>query len=187
MFLFIYLFFCWCLSRATPVKAEATVAEEEELVMMTMRSPPSHPLTMLTLLCYTSWTMSQVTPSIPCLTTACSTPTLTRSCPPSWCPTCWVRTPTSSLGLCTQWVQLFSSILFFLVLCACASQALWWAISLCGRKSAQQFLWMFHMLVSCRVQSPHRAPKIVLNSAEAKSAYKQHWKNKMTDYFVCHS
>lgn len=105
---FLFLF------RATPVRAEAAV-EEEEQGMKTTRSPPSHPPTMPTLLCCTSWSTRQVTPSTPCLTMACSTPTPTPSCPPSWCPTCWVRTPTSSQGLCTQWVHfffLFLSILF---------------------------------------------------------------------------
>lgn len=93
-----------CISRATPVRVEAAVVEEEEQGMKTTRSPPSHPPTTPTLLCCISWSTSQVTPSTPCLTMACSTPTPTPSCPPSWCPTCWVRTPTSFRGLCTQWV-----------------------------------------------------------------------------------
>lgn len=101
-----------CLSRATPVRAEAAAVVEEEQGMKTTRSPPSRPPTMPTLLCCTSWSTSQVTPSTPCLTTACSTPTPTPSCPPSWCPTCWVRTPTSSRGLCTQWVHHFCLSLF---------------------------------------------------------------------------
>lgn len=118
-----------CISRATPVRAEAIVVveEEEEQGMKTTRSPPSHPPTMPTPLCCTSWSTSQGTPSTPCLTMACSTPTPTLSCPPSWCPTCWVRTPISSQGLCTQWVHLLFFVCPFLALALCdhASQALW--------------------------------------------------------------
>lgn len=107
------------LSRATPVRAEAAAAEGEEQGMKTTRSPPSHPPTTPTLLCCTSWSTRQVTPSTPCLTMACSTPTPTPSCPPSWCPTCWVRTPTSSQGLCTQWVLFFLFVSSFLAVTFC--------------------------------------------------------------------
>lgn len=79
----IYLFgFFLFFFRATLVRAEAAAVEVEQ-GMKTMRSPPSHPPTMPTLLCCTSWSMSQVTPSIPCLIMACSTPTPTLSCPRS--------------------------------------------------------------------------------------------------------
>lgn len=100
--------------RATPVRAEAAAAaaaeeeaeEEEEGAqgMKTTRFPPSRLQTTSTLLYFTSQSTSRATPSTLCLTTACSTPTPILSCLPSWCPTCWVRTLTSSLGLCTRWV-----------------------------------------------------------------------------------
>lgn len=138
------------LSRTTPVRAEAAVAEEEEQGMKTTRSPPSHPPTMLTPLCCTSWNTSQVTPSTPCLTTACSTPTPTLSCLPSWCPTCWARTPTSSRGLCTRWVHLFFVCpLLAAALCDCAGQALWCAISRCGQRAANQPARVWRVLHVC--------------------------------------
>lgn len=105
------------LPRATPVRAAAAVAEEEvaaaaeeegERGTKTTRSRLSRPPTTPTLPCCTSWSTRPVTPSTPCPTTACSTPTPTRSCPPSGCPTCWARTPTSSQGRCTQWVPSLS-------------------------------------------------------------------------------
>lgn len=104
------------LFRASPVREEGVmVAVEEELGTKTMRFLPSHPQTMPTPLCCTSWSTSPVIPSILCLTMVCLTPTPILSCLLSWCPICWVRTLTSSLGLCTQWVHPSVFLFFFYV------------------------------------------------------------------------
>lgn len=102
--------------RATQARAEA--AGEGAAVRQvevdpgtrTTRSPPSpHPTTPSPLL-FTWWsTTPRATSATRCHTTGSSTRTRTRSCPRSWCPTCWHRRATSSPTRCPRWVNTSSN------------------------------------------------------------------------------
>lgn len=72
----------------------------------TTRSPPSpHPTTPSPHL-FTWWsTTPRATSATRCHTTGSSTRTRTRSCPRSWCPTCWRRRATSCPTRCPRWVD----------------------------------------------------------------------------------
>lgn len=100
------------LSRATQARPEAAeegaVARQEETVpgTRTTKSPPSpHPTTPSPLLSTWWSTTPRVTSATRCHTMGSSTRTRTRSCPRSWCPTCWRRTATSSPTRCPRWVD----------------------------------------------------------------------------------
>lgn len=105
--------------RATQVRPEvaAAAAEEEEEAeaavqrvatepgTRTTRSPPSPRQTTRSPLFFTWWsTTPRATSATHCRTMGSSTRTPTRSCPRSWCPTCWRRTATSSPAKCPRWV-----------------------------------------------------------------------------------
>lgn len=72
----------------------------------TTRSPLSpHPTTPSPLL-FTWWsTTPRATSATRCHTTGSSTRTRTRSCPRSWCPTCWRRRAISFPTRCPRWVD----------------------------------------------------------------------------------
>lgn len=100
------------LSRATQVRPEAAeegaVARQEETDSgtRTTKSPPSpHPTTPSPLLSTWWSTTPRATSATRCNTTGSSTRTRTRSCPRSWCPTCWRRTATLSPTRCPRWVD----------------------------------------------------------------------------------
>lgn len=78
----------------------------------TTRSPPSpHPTTPSPLL-FTWWsTTPRATSATRCHTMGSSTRTRTRSCPRSWCPTCWHRRATLSPIRCPRWVDTSSHAL----------------------------------------------------------------------------
>lgn len=72
----------------------------------TTRSPPSPRPTTPSPLLFTWWsTIPRATSATRCHTTGLSTRTRTRSCPRSWCPTCWRRRATSSPTRCPRWVD----------------------------------------------------------------------------------